>query len=253
MSDKILVGNIQRFSLHDGPGIRTTVFLLGCGIHCPWCANPENLLMKQRHYPDAESIYGRYYTSDELLNEILADEIFFVDGGGITFSGGEALLSAPRLVDVWEKLKRRSINIAVETSLFVPEEYLSLTDGLIDLYMVDVKILVPEMCKNILGGDINLYRRNFSWIRRKNKNMILRFPMVNPDTINNENIGLLIDFLNEFSVKKIQIFPIHNLGKSKYQNLGEVYHEYVPIENEKVAELKEKLASLGIQCESLKI
>ena len=83
--------------------------------------------------------------------------------------------------------------------------------------------------------------------------MILRFPMVNPDTINNENIGLLIDFLNEFSVKKIQIFPIHNLGKSKYQNLGEVYHEYVPIENEKVAELKEKLASLGIQCESLKI
>ena len=95
MSDKILVGNIQRFSLHDGPGIRTTVFMLGCSIHCPWCANPENLQKRQRQYPDPEDIYGKFYSVDELVKEVLKDRVYFSDGGGVTFSGGEALLSAP--------------------------------------------------------------------------------------------------------------------------------------------------------------
>ena len=81
----ILLTNIQRFSLHDGPGIRTTVFLKGCSIHCPWCSNPENLLPREQRYIkrgkdgkiEEEGIYGKWYTADELYAEVVKDKAFY--------------------------------------------------------------------------------------------------------------------------------------------------------------------------------
>ena len=101
----MLITNIQRFSLHDGPGIRTTVFLKGCSIRCPWCSNPENL----NGYPEKynkngiEGIYGKEYSCDEVYDEIMKDEVFYEDDGGVTFSGGEAL---PQTVNLIQLIKR---------------------------------------------------------------------------------------------------------------------------------------------------
>lgn len=253
MSDKILVGNIQRFSLHDGTGIRTTVFMLGCSIHCPWCANPENLQKRQRQYPDPEDIYGKFYSVDELVKEVLKDRVYFSDGGGVTFSGGEALLSAPELFDVWKRLKAEGVNITVETALFIPLENLMMTDGLIDHYLVDVKILEPENCNRILGGNVAIYRRNFSWLCHNKNDIVLRFPVVNPDTMNPANLALLYDFLKEYNVKKIQIFAIHDLARSKYKNLNMPFHEYKPVTNGDLESIKAKIMELGTDCEILQV
>lgn len=140
MDDKILVTNIQRFSFHDGPGIRTTVFLKGCSLRCPWCANPENLIAQQQNYikDDIEGIYGKYMTADELLMEVLKDKVFYggkieqsnwgitnseqieMLPGGVTFSGGECLLQINQLKPVLRKLNEQHIHTAVETCLFIP-------------------------------------------------------------------------------------------------------------------------------------
>lgn len=113
------ITNIQRFSLHDGPGIRTTVFLKGCSIRCPWCSNPENINHQIEKYvkDGKEGFYGKEYSVDEVLKEVLKDKIFYEDNGGVTFSGGEALLYAKELLPLMEQIKQNNISIAVESSL----------------------------------------------------------------------------------------------------------------------------------------
>lgn len=107
----MLITNIQRFSLHDGPGIRTTIFLKGCSLRCPWCSNPENIKpYPEKYYKDGiEGIYGKNYTCDEVYNEIIKDRAFYDENGGVTFSGGEALLYVNELLPLLEKLKKERI------------------------------------------------------------------------------------------------------------------------------------------------
>lgn len=136
----ILYTNIQRFSLHDGPGIRTTVFLKGCSIRCPWCSNPENLSNQiQRYIKDGqEAFYGSFMEPDELYAEILKDKNFYIGEiddysisnceemnrlpGGVTFSGGECLLQIEQLIPLLKRLRDEHIHITVESSLFVPQK-----------------------------------------------------------------------------------------------------------------------------------
>ena len=124
----MIITNIQRFSLHDGPGIRTTVFLKGCSIRCPWCSNPENINHQiERYVKDGkEGFYGKEYSVDEVIKEVLKDKIFYEDNGGVTFSGGEALLYAKELLPLMQQIKQNNILIAVESSLFVPSSYLEM-------------------------------------------------------------------------------------------------------------------------------
>lgn len=251
--NKILVGNIQRFSLHDGPGIRTTVFLMGCSIHCPWCANPENLAMQQRNYPSENDVYGNYYSATELVDEILKDEIFFVDGGGVTFSGGEALLQAPLLLKIFQELKKRHIHIAVETALFVPLQYIQQVADYVDLWMVDVKLLEPQLCRKMLGGDISLYMNNFAWFSNNCKTYVLRFPIVRGITIAQSNINLLLKFLQEYSVKQIEIFTIHDFARKKYRELGMEFTEYQSVSDDEVIKLQNKIEEQGTKCKILKV
>jgi len=128
----VIFTNVQHFSLHDGPGIRTTVFLKGCTIRCPWCSNPENLKFKLETYVrnGEKDIYGRKISCDELYKELIKDKAFYGEAngdipandfcidnafdlgklpGGITFSGGEALAQIDRIVPLLEKLKKEHI------------------------------------------------------------------------------------------------------------------------------------------------
>ncbi len=157
----ILITNIQRFSLYDGPGIRTTVFLKGCSLRCPWCSNPENLVDKVQNYTKdgVNGIYGKYCSCDELYFELMKDRQFYDSKprgqqqtwdclnkipGGVTFSGGECLLQMKQLKPLMEKLYAESVHMAVETSLFVACSDLKTAIQYIDLFYVDVKLLIKE-------------------------------------------------------------------------------------------------------------
>lgn len=190
-AEKVLVTNIQRFSIHDGPRIRTTIFFKGCSLRCPWCSNPENLNARPQIYlkDEAKGVYGKWHTPDELYVEIVKDRIFYDNKeerlrGGVTFSDGEALLQMEKLKPLLERLKFEGIHTAIETCLFTlpnmsqQEDALTIALDFIDLFYIDIKILDKKRCKDILYGDINLYLSNLEKVLYKEKLFVLRIPVI---------------------------------------------------------------------------
>ena len=116
-----IVSNIQHYSLQDGPGIRTTVFLKGCPLRCRWCCNPETQ-NAQPEFMKLEKI-GRWMSTDEILQEVEKDEVFFRRGGcGLTVSGGEPLFQGGFTLALLTEAKRRHLKTAIETSGYGEQE-----------------------------------------------------------------------------------------------------------------------------------
>lgn len=239
MNGKILVTDIQRFSLHDGPGIRTTVFLKGCAIRCPWCSNPENLEhVVQRYVKDGETgFYGKWYSSDELFQEVIRDKNFYVGDlfdykvtssmmfeklpGGVTFSGGECLLQMDELEDVLQKIHCDGIHIAIETSLFANPDKLEIALKYVDLFYADIKILDKHRCRNILNGNLDVYFSNLNVLMNSGKPIVARIPVIASFTDDEHNIYQVTELLENFqgNLLKVEIIKEHNLGLRKYQSL----------------------------------
>ena len=238
---KILVTKIQRFSLHDGPGIRTTIFLKGCSVRCPWCCNPENLLNTQQYYvkDGVKEVYGVYYEVNYLYEEIMKDEIFYTDSdvdydirnssdisrlpGGITFSGGEPLLQMEPLQPLLYLLDQRHIHMAVETSLFVPWRDLCLAMEYINFFYIDVKILDQGLCEKYIGGDLELFFQNLYSLADTGKPMVIRIPVIGGYTEDSGNrkkmADLICDLLTRGNILKVELLKEHNLGLDKYRSL----------------------------------
>ena len=277
----ILLTNIQRFSLHDGPGIRTTVFLKGCSLRCPWCSNPENLVAQPQSYikDGIQGTYGRYYYPDDLIHECLKDRAFYegkindpalwsiTDGslierlpGGVTFSGGEALLQADALVSTCQSLHENGVHITVETCLFVPPSSLNLALEMIDFIYADVKILDSDRCSSVEHGNLELYLSNLhtllSWTDAKgyHKPVVIRIPVIGSYTDDHTNRKLVHDLINQYreSVLKIELIKEHNLGEAKYKSLG-MKMDYHGVEDRLMETYKDELSDLGILTEICKI
>lgn len=242
----ILATNIQRFSLHDGPGIRTTIFLKGCSLRCPWCSNPENLnCFPEKYIKDGkEGIYGREYTVEEIFAEVMKDKNFYEPDGGITFSGGEALLQAESILPVLKKAKEVGITTAVETSLFVPTENLELLIPYIDYFYVDMKMMDRNRCKEI-KGNLDLYKKNLS-ILCSRKKITVRLPIIGGYTDEATNRKLVIEELKKYkdSITKIEMLKEHNLGKSKYISLGWKVPEFIGVSDAMMEKYKQEIEAV---------
>ena len=240
----ILLTNIQRFSLHDGPGIRTTVFLKGCSIHCPWCSNPENLLHREQRYVkmnhngkvEEEGTYGKWYSPDELYSEVIKDKAFYgscnanlatyLDSlpGGVTFSGGECMLQMKELDPMLQRLNDEQIHTIVETSLFCSSVQLSIAIKHIDLFYVDIKVLNDDLCSSSLGGRIELYKNNLVTLLNSGKPVVFRLPVIGGYTDSEENRKAVVELIESkaksySNLLKIEILKEHILGTTKYQSL----------------------------------
>lgn len=266
MDDKILVSNIQRFSLHDGPGIRSTVFLMGCSLRCPWCSNPENLKCEvQGYFRDGRhGQYGKYMTTEDIFAEVMKDKAYYGTGstdedelsrmpGGITFSGGEPLLQAERLVPLWDKLKKEQVHIAVESALFVPKERLEQAIRYADLFYIDVKILKESICKNLLGGGITLYQQNVQALFESKKKVVFRIPVIGGYTDTEENRKDVIRFLSVYKPLKVELIKGHDLGRSKYMSLGMEPPRFEEPNDRFIEEYCEQICDIGIKAEICKI
>ena len=223
MNTKILLTNIQRFSLHDGPGLRTTVFLKGCSLRCPWCSNPENLHPYLESYvkDGKKGIYGKAFSTSGLYLEVMKDRKFYNENGGVTFSGGEVLLQAEAILPILKRLKTEGITTAIETCLFAPTKNLELLIPYIDYFYVDMKIMNEEECRDKIKGDLYVYKKNLD-ILSKIKKIIIRIPVIGGYTDGTENRMLVVQELKkiENSIEKVELIKEHNLGKSKYISLG---------------------------------
>ncbi|MBQ9025569.1 MAG: 4Fe-4S cluster-binding domain-containing protein [Methanobrevibacter sp.] len=226
---KVRVTDIQHFSLHDGPGIRTTVFLKGCSISCPWCANPECISSK------IQGDFGYDISLEKLEDEILKDEPYYETGGGVTFSGGEPLLQIKNLESLLKSLKLKNINICFETSLFVKKDYLNIANFYADEFIVDIKLLNKENAKNILNGNIDQYLDNLNSLDL-NKTTF-RIP-VTEYSLNDED--LILELIKKYVPKKIEIFKLHNLAKKKYEILNKEFY-YKEVSDVNLINFRDKL------------
>lgn len=243
----MIITNIQRFSLHDGPGIRTTVFLKGCSIRCPWCSNPENMNHQIEIYvkDGKEGFYGKEYSVDEVLKEVLKDKIFYEDNGGVTFSGGEALLYAKELLPLMQQIKQNNISIAVESSLFVPSRYLEMVIPFVEYFYVDLKVMDKERCTELLNGNLDLFESNLA-ILAKSKKFNVRIPVICGYTDDEDNIRSIIDVIREYraSIKKVELIKGHNLGDNKYVSLGKEVPKKAEVSDLFLEEYRKKITEV---------
>lgn len=253
----MIITNIQRFSLHDGPGIRTTVFMKGCSLRCPWCSNPENLNSFQEYYikDGQKGIYGKDYTVAEVFNEVMKDKNFYDCNGGVTFSGGEALLQAEKILPLLQKFKDEGITTAIETCLFVPTKNIELVVPFIDFFYVDMKIMDKKKCRDKIKGNLDLYKKNLDVLSSKKK-FTVRVPVIGGYTDNSENRRLVAEEINRYrtSIIRIELIKEHNLGNSKYKTLSLPLPQYVDVSDELMKKYKEELECVvGIPVEVCKI
>lgn len=270
--NRILLTNIQRFSLHDGPGIRTTVFLKGCSLRCPWCSNPENMKSTPEQYnkDGIEGVFGTPYSIKELVQECIKDKNYYghsdesewhitsVDElnslpGGITLSGGEPLLQMDSIESFCNEMHHQGIHIAIETSLFAPQSNLVLALDNIDLFYVDIKIMDKDKCREIEKGDIDLFIANldflFGWEDKSGigKPTIIRIPVIGEMTDDYDNRMAVYKLLHKYKDKiiKIELIKEHHLAEKKYESLNRKMY-YHGIEDKLLETYKKELDSLGI-------
>ena len=252
---EVCVTNIQRMCFHDGPGIRTTVFLKGCSIRCPWCSNPENLSFEPEEYEKdgQKGIYGRWYSAEVLLRALLKDRVYWGESGGVTFSGGEALMQVEGLLPILQLLKQEDIHIAVETALFVPQEHLKKVCHLIDYFIIDIKLLEEERCREILKGELSLYLRNIDFLFAEKKLSLFRIPCCKEYTFTEANRKKIMDFLEKYQGIPVQLFQVHNLGEAKYLSLGRKAHDWEKIADVDLKKFCNELKQRNIAAEIIKI
>ncbi len=254
--ERLLVSNIQRFSLHDGPGIRTTVFLMGCPLRCPWCANPENQRAEIQNYvkDGQEGRFGRYISTGELIEECLKDKAFYCPGG-VTFSGGEPLLQMDALMPVCEGLRAEGVHLTAETSLFVSQEKLKMALARIDLFLVDVKILEESRGKEVLGGDVSIYLENLEQLMQSDKKVILRVPVIAGYTDDRENQKKVCALIGKYRnrIEKVELLEGHRLGMPKYQALGWPAGQYEEVPSEQMQDYFSAICELGVPTELCRI
>lgn len=251
---KVIVSNIQRFCLHDGPGIRTTVFFKGCNLRCPWCANPENIEFHMQEYEDygQKCFYGKEMTLEQLENEILKDIEYYENGGGVTFSGGEPLLQFEKIEPLLKRLKENKINICIETSLSVSTHLVEVAIKYVDEFIVDIKILDNENI-NKINGNVELYYKNIDKIFKNNKKVTFRIPLAKDYTVTEQNIKLILELLSKYKPNKVEIFKIHNLAEKKYKTLNKEMAQLKKITHEEIEDIKKRIEQVGIQVEVCKI
>ena len=272
--DTGIIFDIQRFSVHDGPGIRTTVFMKGCPLRCRWCHNPEglNASLELRFFEekclacgacgareraeDAERcpskalvVCGKEVTPELVLSEILKDKRFYKNDGGVTFSGGDCLLQADFVASVLALAKKEGINTAIDTCGCVPWSEIEKTLDNCDLYLYDIKCIDSALHKEYTGRENDIILDNLMRLDLCGKDIWIRIPIIPGFNNNEEEIGKIAEFISTLSsVKRVTLIPYNTLGVNKYKTLGIEYKFDIlkRIENEELVSLKRAFESRNI-------
>lgn len=215
VSDRGVIFQVQRWSIHDGDGIRSTVFLKGCPLRCAWCANPESQSAR------IENTYGLEKSVDELMAELRRDEVFYREsGGGVTFSGGEPLLQSNFLRQLLKACYLRGYSAAIETSLYADWPEVADIFQMLDQVFVDLKHLDPAEHKKYTGLDNGRILANILKLLESHANVTVRMPLIAGVNDQPKHIEEVALFLGDNPPKAFEFMPYHDLGRSKYQSLG---------------------------------
>lgn len=227
-----IVFDIKRYAVHDGPGIRTSIFFKGCPLRCVWCHNPESYkagiesICSSNRMGDVkvadETEIGKTYSLDQLISEIENDQLFFDEsGGGVTFSGGEPLMQIDFLEAILKACKEREIHTALDTTAYATKDKMDRIIDYVDLFLFDLKHMIAEDHIAHTGVSNKLILENLKYLAEKGKKIIIRFPMIPGFNDSEENINMMLDFLNQLPKKlEFHILPYHRTGQDKFRRFG---------------------------------
>ena len=209
----------------DGPGIRFILFMQGCSLRCKFCHNRDTWNFQT----------GKEYSVDEIFNKIIKYKNYFtVSNGGVTVSGGEPLLQVDFVLELFKKLKQAGISTAIDTSGMIDisdklKELIELTD----LFLVDIKCINDEICKDLVGHSNKREIEFIKYLDSIGKEIWIRQVIVPGITDKEDDLCKLRDFINSIEhITKVDLLPYHDLGKYKWIELGEKY----PLENVRTAD-----------------
>lgn len=221
-----VVFNIQKYSLHDGPGTRTLVFLKGCPLRCLWCANPESHQMgiQQR----GEHTFGQQMRVDEVVDIVLQDMMFYQSsGGGLTLSGGEPAAQPAFAEAILRQCKQEGIHCALESCGQAPWEIFQKLMPHVDLFLYDIKHLNKTVHKQLTGVGNTLILDNLHRLLQSGATLRLRMPLI-PHCNDGENLHQTIALAQSLQqsyphFQGLDILPYHIYGLRKYEQLGLAY------------------------------
>ena len=218
------VFSIEEFSIYDGPGIRTTVFLKGCPLRCRWCHNPEGQLFEPqevRREGAPPRLCGREWTPEELAERLLKNRML-LEGGGVTFSGGEPLAQSAFLLDCLRLLKGK-LHRAVQTSGFADEEVFRAVVRECDCVLMDLKLTDPDGHRRWTGVSNEVILNNAAFLAGSGVPFEFRTPLIPGVTDTEENLSAIAAFLREHGTPKITLLPYNQMAGSKYPSVGRTY------------------------------
>lgn len=210
--------DIKKYAIHDGPGIRTTVFLKGCPMNCWWCHNPEG----QNVETETGKEFDRKIAIDEVLAEIEQDRVFYEQsGGGATFSGGEPLMQVDFLQGLLRACKESGIHTAVDTCGYAEFKDFEAIHGLVDLFMYDLKIMNAKVHEEHTGKPNELIHDNLRKLSKKGENIRIRVPLIPAVTSEEENLLEIAEFVSSLrQIRRVDLLPYNQFGEGKYVKLG---------------------------------
>lgn len=227
LNERGRIFDIQRFSTHDGPGIRTIVFLKGCPLRCRWCCNPESQSyeVQEMRVKDAVKIMGRDVSVGEVLAEVLKDRPYYRrSGGGITLSGGESLLQPDFAVALLAACHENGLNTAIETTGFADASVIERYIPHVDLFLMDIKHINSRKHEEFTTKPNEKILANAKLIAQKAKKLIIRVPVIPGFNDTESEISEIAAFAASLQgVNEIHLLPYHRMGRDKYEGLGRPY------------------------------
>ena len=248
------VFDIKEFSVNDGPGIRTTVFLRGCPLRCVWCHNPEGLdagrgvLVRQRgclqcgrcrlpcSHAECQGLgrclhacpmglveeLGKVWDAETLAKRLLRDaDLFESSGGGVTLSGGEPLLQHEFAVEL---LRLLPVHKAIETSGYATEQVFARVIAEVDFVMMDLKLIDPALHRRYCGVDNAPILRNFERLRQSGKPYLVRVPLIPNITDTDENLREIAALVGD---SPVELLPYNRMAGAKYPSVGKTFTDLI--------------------------
>jgi pyruvate formate lyase activating enzyme len=294
------ITNIQGYSIHDGPGIRTTIFFKGCNLACKWCSNPECISLHpevgfikalctkcgkcagvctQRALSFGKDglpridrkrclgcgdcslvcdykalvVYGSQMNIADVYANISRDSLFYrASKGGITASGGEALLQSQFVYALFKECHKAGIHTCLETSGYAPSSALQQVLKVTDYVLFDLKHLDSNLHRQFTGRPNGLVLANSKLVVESGIEVLFRMPLIPGINDSLQNIRETSAFLKglESSAHRIELLPYHRMGEGKYKALGKQYalHSLVPSDINLVESVRKTFEEYGIGC-----
>lgn len=231
MTDKNVSGrifDIQRYSIHDGVGVRTIVFLKGCALRCRWCCNPESQEydIQTMMVNGKPKTIGRDVTVKEVMDVVKRDMPYYGrSGGGLTLSGGESLLQPEFAAALLKASKEMGINTAMESMGYAKFEVIMKLLPYLDTYLMDIKHMDPVKHREFTGKENTLMVENAKKIAESRMcELVIRVPVIPGFNDSEKEILEIAAYADSLpGVGRIHLLPYHKYGQGKYEGLGRPY------------------------------